>query len=59
MEYILYYLLGIFTTFVVISIGLLFANEYDEDTIGPVFIASIMFPITLMIIVGIVILCIW
>ena len=59
MEYILYYLLGIFTTFVVISIGLLFANEYDEHTIGPVFTASIMFPITLMIIVGIVILCIW
>ena len=57
MEYVLYYLLGIVIAFVLISVGLWIGNEYENenDTIGPVLIAGLVFPITLMIMISIII----
>lgn len=57
MEYVLYYLLGIVIAFILISIGLRACGEFDTDvdTVAPIFIASLVFPITLMIFISIVI----
>ena len=56
MEYILYYLFGIVITFILITIGLVISkSDYEEETVGMTLVASIGFPITLIIVIGSVI----
>ena len=56
MEYVLYYLFGIVIAFILITIGLVInKSKYQEETVGMILVASIGFPITLIIVVGSVI----
>lgn len=56
MEYVLYYLLGMVIAFILITIGLVISKiNYQEEAVGMTLIASIGFPITLIIVIGSVI----